>query len=860
MIDRSRKFAAEVVEQLYSQPSLRKNLPNGLLTLHYPDFSSDVISMQVWVKAGSIHEGLHLGSGLSHFLEHMLFKGTSKREGKAIAREVQDLGGQINAYTTYDRTVYYINAPASAFAQVAEMLADLIFNSTLPAAELEKERDVILREIDMGLDDPDRSLHQALFSTAFKEHPYREPVIGHRSLFKKVTRDTLWDYYKTHYVPNNMVVCLAGAIEPSDCDAVIETYFGKAERQCLPLSYIQPEPLQLAARRNDLTGDYNVFRGTVSFAVPKLSHPDSPALDALANALGGGESSYLWCRLRNEAKLVQHIDCRNWNPSDRGLFSINYICDLGQEGEVEAAIFEALRVVIQEGFTAEDLEKSQRQALSAEINARKTMSGQASKLGIGEVVIGESHYMQRYLSRLYDLKVEELQEVAARYCIRNGSSIVTLGPAKTNEASAASMELVPVEAPEVIHADSGAKLILQHDAKLPKIHLRVVFLGGAMYELAGHRGSTNLLAEMLTKDTASDTAAAIATRIEALGGSFFASAGNNTLNLALEVLPSDLPLALNILRNALTQPIFDATTFETERSAQIAYALEEADDILSFGFKRLRELFFEDHPFSIGALGRKEDLEALKPDDLRLLFQKIITSANCVLSVCGDFEREALVPELLPLLNGEIGQASFSKDSTPAFERTVSVDKHEVLEREQAVVLMGFPGVGVYDQDFVVSELLCELLNGLSSRLFEQVREERGLAYYVGAARTIGLNTGMFTLYAGTQPGETDAVVAEMEKEILRISNGEVDASELVRCRTCLKAARPMGRQTIGARAMHAAVNLSYDMPLDDDADHAAKLDACTAEVLANFAKKYLDSSKRVLLVVGPEIPVTKKR
>jgi zinc protease len=160
----------------------------------------------------------------------------------------------------------------------------------------------------------------------------------------------------------------------------------------------------------------------------------------------------------------------------------------------------------------------------------------------------------------------------------------------------------------------------------------------------------------------------------------------------------------------------------------------------------------------------------------------------------------------------------------------------------------------------VVSELLCELLNGLSSRLFEQVREERGLAYYVGAARTIGLNTGMFTLYAGTQPGETDAVVAEMEKEILRIANGEVDASELVRCRTCLKAARPMGRQTIGARAMHAAVNLSYDMPLDDDADHAAKLDACTAEVLANFAKKYLDSSKRVLLVVGPEIPVTKKR
>lgn len=857
MIDHSRNFATQIVEQLYRQPSLRKDLANGLTSLHYPDFSSDIISMQVWVKAGSIHEGKHLGSGLSHFLEHMLFKGTGQREGKAIAREVQELGGQINAYTTYDRTVYYINAPATAFAQVAEMLSDLIFNSTLPAAELEKERDVILREIDMGLDDPDRCLHQALFNTAFKKHPYREPVIGHRALFKKVTRDTLWDYYKTHYVPNNMVVCLAGAIEPADCDAVIETYFGKAERQCLPSVYIQPEPMQLAARRNDLIGDYNVFRGTVSFSVPKLSHPDSPALDALANALGGGESSYLWRRLRNDLKLVQYIDCRNWNPSDRGLFSINYICDPGQENKVETAIFEALQSFIEKGFTAEDIEKSQRQALSAEINARKTMSGQASKLGIGEVVIGESHYMKRYLSRLYDLTVEDLQKVAARYFIRNASTIVTLGPVNKTKLSSNSMELKAFETPEVIDVESGAQLILQQDAKLPKVHLLIIFLGGAMYELEGQRGSTNLLAEMLTKDTASDSAAEIATRIDALGGSFCANVGNNTISLALEVLPTDISLALNILRNALTQPAFDPVTFETERSAQIAYELEESDDILNFGFKRLRELFFKDHPLAIGTLGKSEDLKALKPDDLRLLFEKLITASNCIVSVCGDFERDSVIAELLPFLNEEIAQSSFSKDSTPAFERLGSVKKHEVLEREQAVVLMGFPGVGVQDEDFVVSELLCELLNGLSSRLFERVREERGLAYYVGAARTIGLNTGMFSLYAGTQPEETTAVINEMEKEISRIANGEVDALELERCRTCLKAARIMGRQTIGARAMHAAVNLSYTMPIDDAADYEAKLNACTADVLARFTKKYLDFKKRVLLVVGPELPVT---
>jgi len=244
----------DIIERLFKAPIKRDILSNGLTLVHRPDFSSEVVSVQVWVKTGSIHEDALMGSGLSHYLEHLLFKGTQRRDGKSISREVHAMGGSINAYTTFDRTVYYIDAPSTAFAQIVDVLSDIVLHSTLPAEEVERERDVILREIDMGLDDPDRQLSQALFRTAFQSHPYREPVIGHRSLYEQVTRDELYAYYQSRYVPNNIVVSVVGAVSPEDCMGAMQGTFGQIERGRLSPVQIEEEPVQLAARREDLCG------------------------------------------------------------------------------------------------------------------------------------------------------------------------------------------------------------------------------------------------------------------------------------------------------------------------------------------------------------------------------------------------------------------------------------------------------------------------------------------------------------------------------------------------------------------------------------------------------------------------------
>lgn len=844
----------ELIEQLFRAPVERHTLANGLTLVHRPDFSSEVVSVQVWVKTGSIHENILIGSGLSHYLEHMLFKGTTRRDGKSISREVHAMGGSINAYTTFDRTVYYIDAPSAAFPEIVDVLSDIVLHSTLPTDEVARERDVILREIDMGLDDPDRQLSQALFRTAFQRHPYREPVIGHRPLYEKVTADELRAYYHARYVPNNMVVSVVGAIAPETCLAEMDKTFGAAPRGRLAPVQIESEPVQLAARREDILGDYNVFRGGIGFKVPHLSHPDSPRLDALAHALGGGESSLLWERLRNQQKQVHYIDCRNWNPGDSGLFFIAYVCDPEKSHAVENAIHQTLEEVAATGFPESVVEKARRQALSSEINGRKTMSGQASRLGLGEAVIGDIYYGRRYLKRLQAVSPGDLQAVAKHYLVEENKSAVTLGPTpKVVENSAALEEKLALEPFEQIDFSSGARLLLQRDARLPKVHLRCVLQAGPLYEPEHQRGISALLAELLTKDTTSRSASAIAELIESIGGSFSATGGNNTISLALEVLPADLGIALELLQQALTCPVFDTATFETEREAQVAGLKEEDDEILEHGFRMLRERFFGTHPFSVGSDGRVADLEVLSPKDVRAHYEQIVRTGNIVLSVTGDFTREAVLEPLQDLLESGLSTEPFVPVLAPNRLQTAGFTGQEPMDREQAVVLQAYPDCGIQSDDYIVGEVLNELFSGMSSRLFERVREDQGMAYYVGSTRVVGLREGMFVFYAGTQPSQAEIVVAEIEREIARVAAGKVSAEELARCRTRLKAARPMGKQTIGARAMHAAIQVTYGLPIDDDAEHAAKLEMIDAATLAEFVKKYFNSEHRGRLIVGPE-------
>ncbi|MSU65294.1 MAG: insulinase family protein [Opitutus sp.] len=833
----------------------RSVLPNGLTLILKRDTSAALASVQVWVKTGSIHEETQLGAGLSHYLEHMLFKGTARRAGREISATVQAHGGYINAYTTFDRTVYYIDLPSEHTTVAIDLLADAVLHSTLPAEEVTKEKDVILREIAMTKDEPDNRLWDTLFSTAFREHPYRQPIIGHREVFSAATREHLEAYYRARYVPNNLVVVVVGDIDLAATRAAVAQHFGMTPRARLAPVFVPSEPAQLAPRTDHRHEDVEISRAVLAWPIPGLAHEDAPVLDLLATILGHGDSSVLWHEIREHAGLVHSIDSSSWNPGTGGLFCITFNCEAAKREAASAAIEKCLARCGARGFTAAQLKKAMRQLVVAEIDSRKTMSGQASSLGVAEVVVGDLDHSRTYFEHLGAVTPATLRQVLKKYLTPARLTSVSLNPAAA-AGSVAVAELAPSGPPDFaeIRLPNGARLLLQPDRRLPNLHLRLMMQGGPWFEEPGKSGSSALLATMLTKDTRSRSAAVVAQYIEEVGGSFSPFSGNNSLGLAVEVLPPDADRALTILGDALLVPAFKATTFALERDAQVAMLQQDDDDVVTRARKRLRTKFFGAHPLALDSFGDLAGVKQLAPADLAALWRRLGVGPNTVLAVAGDFEPRQLVPKLKALLNRiPVGSLPAGRKLEPPVRLPAQPgDFTEPQPREQAVVLQAFPGPKVNAADFYVGEVADELFSGMASRLFERVREEKGLAYFVRSARVTGLDAGMFYFLAGTQPGREGEVLAEIDAEVARVQFGGVEPAELTRCQARLKAGRRQSLQTNSARAMQAGLNALQGQPINGWKNYDGRIEAVTIADLAAFAARYFTRAQRTQLVVRP--------
>lgn len=841
-----------LLQRLWAQPVHRTELENGLVLLVQPDDAAPVVSVQVWVKTGSMHEGALLGAGLSHYLEHLLFKGTERRAGREITATVQAHGGQINAYTTYDRTVYYIDLPAQHLEVAVDLLADMALHSTLPADEVTRERDVILREIAMGDDDHDRRHWDALARTVFKQHPLREPVIGHRDVFSAVTRDELLAYYRERYAPNNLVVVIAGDISAEAARASVEKHFGTAPRRRLAPVYQPEEYAQLAPRARREIADVEQSRGALAWPTVALTHPDAPLLDLLAVVIGHGDSSPLWRHLREKKRLVHTIDAHHWSPGEAGLFAIFFNSDPDKREAAEREIRAELTRIAARGFKPAELARAVRQLVVGEIGGRKTTSRRAARLGSAEVVAGDLDYSRNWFARVAAATPAELRRVLREWLASVRENAVSVDPKPASTEAAKSAAVVRKTADWTLKTlPNGVRLLLRRDDRQPNLHLQVICEGGPLHEASGKRGASALLATMLTKDTAKRDAAQVAAAIEAVGGSFAPLSGNNTLGLAIEVLPSDAALAVELLRDAVLTPAFAARTFAVERDAELAQLQQDEDDVVSAGHRLARKKFFGEHPFALDAHGDAAGVAALKPADLRALWKKLAVGGNVVVAVAGDFDEKALVPALTRWL------AKLPKGVAPvrpARHRPAKAVVHtQARECQQALVFDAFPGPAALHADDTAAAVLHEILSGMAAKLFERVREEKGLAYFVSASRVVGIEDGMFYLYAGTQPGKEDEVLAEFDAEVARLAAGEIDATELTSAITRLQASRRMRLQTNAARAGEAAVRTLLGLPLESLAQWDERLAAVTKADLKRFASDWLAGAKRQRLVVRPK-------
>ena len=567
-------------------------LPNGLTIILLEDKSAPVVSVQAWCEAGSIHEDKWLGAGLSHVLEHMLFKGTTTRGKGRIDQEVQEAGGYMNAYTSFDRTVYYINTPSSGTHVAVDILCDIMQNASLPEDELISELDVIRREMDMNHDDPARRSGRGLFETAYLHSPYRYTVIGYPDVFNRISREDVFDYYRKMYTPSNQFFIVVGDIDIKKIADQISAAYKDSPFSPLPPAFIPSEPPQLAPRQRVEESSIELGHTHLSWHIPDIRHEDLPALETLSIILGGGRSSRLYRSLREEQGVVHAIDAWTYNPGNPGLFGISAVFDGGQYEKAVQGIEAELQGVREKGVTSSEVAKAVKQFTSATLAARKTMQGQAQDLGGAWMAARDLGFSNRYLSQVQSITAEKIVEVANRYMFPDNRSTFALLPKGSSPVSLRKSANVHRTEIEKWEPGNGMRVLFKQDDRLPFVEIRSVFFGGVLEESNADSGITQLMSQGLLKGTADRSAGEIMEAIEAIGGSVEAYAGNNSFGLNIEVLNQDVKFGLDLLRETLRFPSFPSTEIERERQVQMAGIRAQKDQLLGRCFKLMKRGLF----------------------------------------------------------------------------------------------------------------------------------------------------------------------------------------------------------------------------------------------------------------------------
>ena len=829
-------------------------LDNGLIIIVREDHSAPVVSAQAWAMAGSIHEDKWLGAGLSHVLEHMLFKGTTTRPGSRIDQEVQEAGGYMNAYTSFDRTVYHIDVPNTGATTAIDILCDIMQHASLPPEELAKELDVIRREMDMGQDDPSRRASRRLFEVAYTESPYRFTIIGYLDIFNELKPADIRDYYTEKYAPNNVFYVVAGDVKNDDVVAQIKKSYANTKARAMPPVVLPLEPKQTAAR--EIIEEAAIEMGHFHFAwhIPELRHADVPILDVLAVLLGSGRSSRLFQNVREKLGVVHHVDAWTYNPGSSGLFGMSAVAD-GDKFETACDAMLAEIVKIQtHSITSDELQKALKQFVSATLSSRKTMEGQAQNLGGNWLAANDLNFSERYLAAVKRITSADVQRVARQYLTAENRTLYALLPKDSAPKAKANVETNTDNAIQKIELPNGLKLLVKEDSRLPFVEFRAVFQGGVLAETAANNGATMLLAKLLIKGTTTRDAEKIATEIESVGGHIDSYGGNNSFGVNAEVLSSDFATGLGLLADVILNPVFPADELEREIELQVASIQARKDELLKSASLAMRRALFGNIGYGLDSLGTEETITKLTPADLKEFHQKFAVPNNCVLAIFGDVkvaDVKAAVEKAFRNWKANPGGTKTEHHKMPVINSVQRV--HEVRDKKQAVLVIGFPGTTLHSDDRYALDILQECCSDLGSRLFLRIRDQLGLAYYVGAQNFAGLMPGYFAFYTGTEPTKAAQVETELLKEAKLLRTEGLTAEELKRAKAKIIGQKKISRQDLGNLATTSALDELYGLGWQHGDLDDAKYEAVTLEQAKAAAQKYLKSDALVISIVRPE-------
>ncbi|WP_435016801.1 M16 family metallopeptidase [Tundrisphaera sp. TA3] len=861
-------------------PVFERTLANGFKTLVLPRRHAPAVVCDLYYPVGSSDEPAGR-TGLAHFVEHMLFKGTERFPKGRIDQLAFVASGQTNAETDEDTTHYWFAFPSDRWELALTIEADRMRGANFHPDEVESERRVIIEERAREQESPFVRLDQTHLALSYLRHPYRNPVLGWPDDLARITVDDLRGFYRDHYRPDGAVLVVVGDVDPDRClDACERQFAGIAPGPARPAAQPIDEPRQNGRRDFRQVESEAVARGILGWHTVPIGHPDGPALDVLSDLLTCGRRSRLWDTLVERDMVATWVDAGQEGARLAGQFLLQVEVVPGVDVDrVDRTITEVIATLADEGPTPAELDRSRSRLEAAWRWEQEDLAGLAA--GLGQFALtGDWRSWQADHRAAMAVTAEDIRRVASTYL---GESNLTVGwslprpaqsvtvllptearapverPAPSPGADAADLDLQFTPMPTRL-ADfqprrdvlrNGVRLITEHRPDTGVIALELYADAGLLRE--AKPGLAHLTGRLLEEGTTTRSAEELAEAIEDVGGALEVGATGASLRVRAE----DLPMALDWLADLAIRPAFPADAVAWNRRKMAAELQSDRDDPAFRADLLFRGLIHGDHPYARDPRGTAREIARLTREDVVAHHAGYFVPENAILVAVGDFDPKALQR----LVKARFGGWKADRAPFPILPPQ-SLGKRPRVRRvdhdgEQVHVLMGHLGVHRLDPDFDALTVVDHILGsgpGFTDRLSRVIRDEMGLAYSVGGGMTDSADRGpgQFRVYLGTNPDDVERAVAAVQDQVRLIHRGAFGDDEVERARTYLAGSWVFDFQTVEQRAERLLELERFGLPLDDPIRWPDRIARVTPDEARDAAARHLHPEALTRVEYGP--------
>ncbi len=829
-------------------------LSNGLSAYIIPEKRAKVVYMQAYVRTGSIHEDEFLGCGLSHYLEHMLFMGSSRYPGNSASDKVTALGGYFNACTGKDYTSYITFLPSRYLAEGMDILDDMLRNPLFPAEKFESEKNVILRESAMYDDSPDSKLDDLLAESLFRTHAARIPIIGYHEKIKSVTRDMMYAYYQKRYSPHRCFYVISGDVDVFEAEKIFRD---KCSSWCmgdLREPYLPQEKDIAAFRQEHFFFADPQTRLATGWHIPGPDKADYAAARGFFNLLVQSDNSRLDRALVMEKELAFDVCGGVDIGTDYAAGTIFSTCEYGKKDLLSEELFKVTEKFMEEGPTGKELEGARTRIMASHCRTFLTAENIAAVAGGAVLHTGGVESIDAYIRKFDALTPGDIRDAGRKYFNRNQAAEVQLLP----QEKAGKKKFFAVncgsKAPESVtfRTKNGYKVVHLQDKDNAFICLSLLMPCG-IYCGKGNSAAGPLLADLLPTGTEKYTEEEISELTGENAISMDFRAGNATLKVAIVALREKWDVAMDILHSILHEPLFDKKKLERERLS----LLEEYKSNLANPEFVSFETFFAEMAGDPHAPRPEEHLKSistLSASSLKKIFENVCLSPEkAVLGLSGSLtekEAEAFAERLL----GDLKVPGKKLPVIPFKKHKKGINRVTLpLEKSQAVFLTGFPACTAGHRDRYALEILKEATGSMSSRLFDVVRNQNGLAYYTGIRLMDFATAGSLIYYAGTEKDSLGKLEELFEEEIARVRDKGLTLKEIEEAKKWIIFREAVRKQNPGVLIGIMCQEEFFGNPAGCVLEKDTIMEALSAEEINKTVSSYLASSTRLTLTVVPE-------